>query len=116
MPHTAEHTTFYNNVKNEFHNLSKCEVLRKCFQNYRDGRGMRLRYKVFCYCKQHKLYQFYKIPLTEKFDSRHISLLDKLTKTPFCITKKNAYISDKDIVFDVTISGDDFDVFLEIHR
>ena len=116
MGHTTAHNTFYNKVQHLFVGLSVSAVLRKCFSNYRDDRGLCLSRDAFSLCKQQKYYKFEPIARPPKFDSRHISLLDKLTTSPFYINKRTVYITDEDILFDLTLSGDDFNIFLEMYK
>lgn len=116
MTHAEAHNIFYTKVHQIFDGLSKSQILKQCFSNYRDGRGLCLRKDSYALCVKQKIYTFKAIERPSKFDSRHISLLDKISSSPFYITKYKVYITDLDILFDLTISGDDFDVFLDMHK
>ena len=116
MEHTLAHNLFYTKVQQAFVGLSKSTILRKCFSNLRDNRGLCLTRDAFLLCKQQKHYKFESIARPPKFDSRHVSLLDKLTNSPFYITKRAVYITDTNILFDLTLSGDDFNIFLEMYK
>lgn len=116
MAHIAAYRAFFTKMTQYYPTLSPLSLIQASFSNFRSGKGLLLTRESYLICTKHKLYKFTAIPRPTTLDSRHIAVIDRLSTSPFYINTKTVYLSDTNIAFSLTLTGDDFDIFLELHK
>ena len=121
--HEEAHDNIYKMLKHHFEDGTydlpadpHHTIMCLCVKNLRAGKGLHLTPKAFRLCKKHEYYKFYKVDSPQKFDSRYITILDNLSKTPFYVSRYHIYISDENVIFDLSMCDDDFFELMQLHK
>lgn len=116
MQHGDAHALIYEYFKDIYDEYDRDCVLKQCFTNYRYNTGLKLSLDCFNICKKNKIFNFTKITRPKIFDSRHMVVLDISSKTPYYFNTRSIYISDEDLIFQLTMNGDNFDLLIEYFK
>lgn len=110
--HTDAHITFIERVPERILGNPR-SFLRKCFYNYRTGKGLRLSIEGIELIKQCPEYKWVEIDLPIYIQSREITKIDNASRSPFYIEFRKLYISDEDVSTYYIMAGD-FHSFMDM--
>ena len=103
-------------VQVEKSDLTDRLVLKSLFENYRSGSGMRLSKFGKELCIEHELYAFAKfnIPKGTKKSVLFITL-DRLCKEPYYVEGFDVFLSDAQVITELTFCCDDFEKLIKLY-